>query len=247
MTGEMAKSVIVTGAGHAGNMGAAIARRLAEAGYLVFAGDVAPLEAGQDLARSLGPNVRYIELDVTREDHWSAAVAAAEEAGGLYGLVNNAAVYKTGDLEHTPAEDFTLAMAVNQLGPFLGMKYTARVMKARRSGAIVNISSSSGLKGSPRAIAYCGTKWALRGLTKTAAMDLAAFNIRVNSVHPGATETAGMFTTFTEEQRAARQAKIPLGRAAAPAEIAGLVHYLLSPESSFVTGAEVAIDGGFVL
>lgn len=235
------KVVLISGAGRARGQGAAEARHLTNEGARVLIGDICDAE-GEALAAEIG--CRYVHLDVTREADWEAAIAAAAEEGGLTGFVNNAAIYEPSHLADTTAASFERQMRVNQLGAFLGMKHAAAAMTA--GGSIINVSSSSGLKGSPRAIAYCATKWALRGMTKAAAMDLGPRGIRVNSIHPGPVSTP-MLEGYSAEQRAERVKKVPLGREGTVDEVAELVAYLLSDRSAFVTGAEIAIDGGVTL
>jgi 3alpha(or 20beta)-hydroxysteroid dehydrogenase len=133
---------------------------------------------------------------------------------------------------------------VNQLGVFLGMRAAVPALRARGGGAIVNISSIAGLRGFPGAVAYVGTKWAVRGMTKTAAVELAPDRIRVNSVHPGLIDTP-MIAANTPEVNAGVVAATPLKRAGSPEEVARLVLFLASEEASYITGAEVAVDGGW--
>jgi len=146
----------------------------------------------------------------------------------------------------TDAALFEAHMRVNQLGPFLGMKAVVPLMEKSGGGSIANISSTAGLRGSPGAMAYSATKWALRGMTKAAAVDLAPRKIRVNSIHPGPIDTE-MLSIRSPEQNAARLELVPMKRMGTAEEIANLVVYLLSDESGYVTGAEVAIDGGATL
>ena len=166
--------------------------------------------------------------------------------GGLNGLVNNAGIYRPATLMETDAELFERHFRVNQLGCFLGMKAVAPLMERSGGGSIVNISSVAGLRGSPGAIAYSATKWALRGMTKAAAIDLAPRQIRVNSVHPGPIDTE-MIKIRTPEQNRERVQQVPMKRMGTAEEVAALVLFLLSDESGYITGAEVAIDGGAVL
>jgi len=187
-----------------------------------------------------------VRLDVTKEEDWMEVLAAAKQWGGLHGLVNNAAVYIPKRLADTSSQEFELHMQVNQLGSFLGMKLASLLMAESGGGSIVNVSSTAGLRGSARAIAYCATKWALRGMTKAAAVDLARLGIRVNSIHPGPIET-GMLAGFTADQRAQRIGMVPLAREGTVDEVAELVSFLLSERSSYITGAEIAIDGGLTL
>ena len=137
-------------------------------------------------------------------------------------------------------------MRINQLGPFLGMKAVVPLMERSGRGSIVNISSVAGLRGSPGAIAYSATKWALRGMTKAAAVDLAPKGIRVNSVHPGPIDT-DMVKVWTNAQRAVRLSQIPIGRIGQADDVARVVLFLLSEESAYMTGAELSVDGGVSL
>jgi len=141
---------------------------------------------------------------------------------------------------------FERHMRVNQLGCFLGMKMVVPLMEKSGGGSIVNVSSVAGLRGSPGAIAYSATKWALRGMTKAAAVDLAPRRIRVNSIHPGPIDTE-MLDVRTPEQNRQRLQAVPMKRRGTPEEVAQLVLFLLSEESGYITGAEVAIDGGATL
>lgn len=173
---------------------------------------------------------------------WQKAIEAAEQLGKLYRLVNNAAVHIPSNLAETTSEQFNLHMQVNQYGAFLGMKAAAPVMIKHGGGSIINVSSVAGLRGSPGSIAYCATKWAIRGMSKAAAADLAKFNIRVNSIHPGP-----IATDMIAAIPASRRRHAPLGRDGSPDEVANLVEFLLSDKSAYITGAEIAIDGGVSL
>jgi 3alpha(or 20beta)-hydroxysteroid dehydrogenase len=236
---------IILISGGARGQGAAEARLCVEEGARVIIGDV--LESvGRKLAAELGQAATFIPQDVTRESDWAAAVKAAEALGGLHGLINNAGIYQPRTLMETDAELFERHMRVNQLGCFLGMKCVVPVMERSGGGSIVNISSVAGLRGSPGAIAYSATKWALRGMTKAAAIDLASKKIRVNSVHPGPIDTE-MLNVRTPEQNARRVQQVPMQRMGTAEEVARLVVFLLSDESGYITGSEVAIDGGATL
>ena len=237
------KIILITGA--ARGQGAAEARRFVREGARVVITDI--LEAqGQELARELGKDAVFLRHDVSSEADWQNAVEAASSMGGLHGLINNAGIYQPGTLMETDAALFEQHMRINQLGPFLGMKAVVALMERSGGGAIVNISSVAGLRGSPGAIAYSATKWALRGMTKAAAVDLAPRNIRVNSVHPGPIDTP-MLDVRTPEQNRQRLLSVPMKRRGTPEEIADLVLFLVSDESRYITGAEIAIDGGATL
>jgi 3alpha(or 20beta)-hydroxysteroid dehydrogenase len=236
---------IILISGGARGQGAAEARLFVTEGAKVVIGDV--LEAqGEQLASELGEAAVFVRQDVTREDDWEKAVNAAAGLGGLHGLVNNAGIYQPKTLMETDAALFERHIRVNQLGCFLGMKAVVPLMQRSGGGSIVNISSVAGLRGSPGAIAYSATKWALRGMTKAAAIDLAPRKIRVNSVHPGPIDTE-MLNVQTPEQSQRRLEAVPMKRRGTAEEVAALVLFLLSEESGYITGAEVAIDGGATL
>lgn len=237
------KVVLISGG--ARGQGAAEARLTVAEGGRVVIGDVLE-EDGRKLAAALGQGAVFVRHDVTNEADWAKAVAAAEAMGGLHGMVNNAGIYQPSTLMETDAALFERHMRVNQLGCFLGMKAVVPAMERSGGGSIVNISSVAGLRGSPGAIAYSATKWALRGMTKAAAIDLAPRKIRVNSVHPGPIDT-DMLKVRTPEQNERRLQLVPMRRMGTAEEVAQLVVFLLSDESGYITGAEVAIDGGATL
>jgi 3alpha(or 20beta)-hydroxysteroid dehydrogenase len=236
------KVALITGA--ARGMGAATARLFVAAGARVVLTDILDA-AGEELAREIGAAARWQHHDVAREEAWDAAVRAARGTfGGLDIVVNNAGIYQPSPLAECSVELFERITRVNQLGVFLGMRAAVPALRARGGGAIVNISSIAGLRGFPGALAYVGTKWAVRGMTKTAAVELAADRIRVNSVHPGLIDTP-MIAANTPEVNAGVVAATPLKRAGTAEEVARLVLFLASDEASYITGAEVAIDGGW--
>ena len=236
---------IVLISGGARGQGAAEARLFVAEGARVVIGDVLEAE-GRQLASELGDAAAFVRQDVTREADWEAAVNAAAAMGGLHGLVNNAGIYQPATLMETSATLFERHMRINQLGCFLGMKAVVPAMERSGGGSIVNVSSVAGLRGSPGAFAYSSTKWALRGMTKAAAADLAPRRIRVNSIHPGPIDTE-MLKVRTAEQNERRLQSVPMRRMGTAEEVARLVLYLLSDESGYITGAEVAIDGGATL
>jgi 3alpha(or 20beta)-hydroxysteroid dehydrogenase len=236
---------IILISGGARGQGAAEARLFAAEGARVVIGDVLEAE-GRRLASELGDAAAFVRHDVTQEKDWETAVKAAERFGGLHGMVNNAGIYQPRRLMETETELFERHMRVNQLGCFLGMKTVVPAMERSGGGSIVNISSVAGLRGSPGAIAYSATKWALRGMTKAAAIDLAPRKIRVNSVHPGPIDTE-MLKVRSPEQNRERLQLVPMKRMGTADEVASLVLFLLSDESGYITGAEVAIDGGATL
>ena len=231
--------------GGARGLGQAQARRLVAAGARVVIGDVLVAE-GQRLAAELGANCTFQPLDVSDPAQWQAAVTLACGFGALHGLVNNAGVFEPEPLMQTTVENFERQVRVNQLGTMLGMQAVVLALERTGQGSIVNISSTAGLRAAPGAFAYSATKWAVRGMTKAAAIDLAPKHIRVNSVHPGPIDTDMMRGRSTDETRL-RTERIPMKRYGTADEIAGLVMYLLSDDSRFMTGAELTMDGGMSL
>jgi 3alpha(or 20beta)-hydroxysteroid dehydrogenase len=234
------KVVLISGG--ARGQGEAEARALVAEGGKVVIGDVLE-EQGTKLAKELGKAAAFVRHDVTSEADWDRAVKTAEAMGGLHGLVNNAGVYTPKSLMETDADLWERHVRINQFGCFLGMKAVVPAIDRAGGGSIVNISSGAGLRGSPQAFAYSATKWALRGMTKSAAIDLSRRKIRVNSVHPGPIET-DMIAWRSPEETAKRLKIVPMKRHGTADEVARLVLFLLSDESQYITGAEVAIDGG---
>jgi len=234
-------TAIITGG--ARGQGAAEARRFVEEGAFVLIADVLDSE-GQALAKDLGDSAIFQHLDVTDEGNWAAVVDRLTDAGRTIDvLVNNAGILLFDRLTRSSREDFERVMDVNCTGVFLGMQAVASEMKKQQSGSIVNISSVAGLQGVGFQFSYSVSKWAVRGMTKSAAHELARDNIRVNSVHPGLIETA-MLDQFPENLQPKVESFVPMGRSAEAAEVAELVLWLASKESSYCTGAEFVIDGG---
>lgn len=233
------KVVIITGG--ARGMGAATARRCVAAGARVVITDVLA-EEGAATAKELG--CRFLAHDVTEADGWASVVATVlEEHGRIDGLVNNAGVSTVAFLEEQSAEDFERAIKVNLVGPFLGVKAVIEPMRAGGGGSIVNLSSVAGLSALPATGGYGASKWGVRGLTKIAAIELGP-RIRVNSVHPGM-----IVTPMTQQHGAVSgEGAFPLvaaGRCGEPEEVAQAVVFLLSDAASYMTGAELAVDGGW--
>ena len=230
--------VLVTGA--AGGMGERFARRATAEGARVIVTDVRKDE-GKKLVDELGPTARFVSHDVGNEAEWNQLAELCLSEGGIHGLVNNAGIYDPRLIADTDSAFFEKNMRVNQLGTFLGIKMVEQA--ASPDGAsIVNVSSTAGLRGT-KGIAYTATKWAVRGMTKTAAAELAPRKIRVNSIHPAFIDTPILQAMSPEHFETIRQ-KIPLGRAGTVDDVADLVLFLLSDESAFITGAETTIDGG---
>lgn len=238
------KRIIVTGA--AQGMGAIHARSFVAAGARVVLTDLQS-EAGAKLASELGGNAIFVEQDVTRESDWERVVAAGvKQFGGIDGLVNNAAIWWTKPIVDEDRERFRKMLDVNVIGTWLGIRAVVPAMQKAGGGSIVNLSSIAGTRGIPEHGAYGASKWAVRGLTKVAAVELGKLGIRVNSVHPGGVEGTGMFAMPASEVEANFKDK-PLARAARREEISGLVMFLLSDQSSYITGHEHVIDGGHTI
>jgi 3alpha(or 20beta)-hydroxysteroid dehydrogenase len=233
------KVAIVTGA--ARGQGEAEARLFAAEGARVLLADVLDDE-GEAVAAEIGEAAAYTHLDVTDEEQWQAAVALAEQRfGPVTVLVNNAGILLFQALHKTELEDFDRVLRVNVHGVFLGMKSVTPSMTRAGGGSIVNISSTAGLQGLPHLGAYVASKWAVRGLTKTAAIDLGHKNIRVNSVHPGGIDTPMVAGTSSD---APFYKRLPVSRMGSADEAARAVLFLASDEASYIAGAELAVDGG---
>jgi 3alpha(or 20beta)-hydroxysteroid dehydrogenase len=236
------KTALITGA--ARGQGAAAARRFVAEGARVVLADVDD-ESGCALADELG--AVYQHLDVRVEEDWAAAVKrAVDEFGSLTVLVNNAGVLLFSELATTSLEDYERVIRVNQIGTFLGMRSVVEPMTRAGGGSVVNVSSVEGLAAVPFLIAYTASKFAIRGMTKVAALELGGRGIRVNSVHPGVIDTQMVrdATGGIDLDPSWVSQKVALGRVGQPEEIANLVVFLASDESSYCTGAEFVADGG---
>ena len=237
------KVALITGG--ARGQGAAHARRLAEEGARVITGDVldADGEATGAELRADGLAVDYLHLDVTSPADWADAVGAATERhGGLDVLVNNAGIVHVNPLLEETVDDWNRLLAVNVTGVLLGMQAAIPALQARGGGSIVNISSIFGLAGASGYVAYCASKAAVVGITRTAALEHAADRIRVNAVCPG-----GVRTAMNENEEGTGVVPLtPMGRRADVREITGTVLYLASDDSTFVTGTEIVVDGGYL-
>ena len=237
--GRVADKVAVISGGAQG-MGAEHARLLVTEGAKVVIGDILD-DTGRALADELGAAARYVHLDVTEPDQWTAAIdTAVADFGRLNVLVNNAGVVNGSMLQQFDLTQWQRILDVNLTGTFLGMRAAADPMIAAGGGSIINVSSIEGLRGTPWAHGYVASKWAVRGLTKSVAIELAPHNIRVNSIHPGLIRTP-MTENIPEDF-----ITIPLGRAGTPAEVSAFVLFLAGDEASYATGSEFVIDGGTV-
>ncbi|MFI2363078.1 SDR family NAD(P)-dependent oxidoreductase [Promicromonospora sp. NPDC019610] len=242
------RTALVTGA--ASGIGRASALRLAEEGAAVLVTDVQDA-AGQKVADEIvekGGRAEFLHHDVADEDAWDAAVErAVSEFGGLDVLVNNAGIGDLGTIEDTTLEQYERTVAVDQTGVFLGTRAAADALKRSGHGAVINISSifgtSGGMGTSP---AYHAAKGAVRTLTKNVALAWARAGVRVNSIHPGFVDTPILDAARGTEFETAMIDMTPMGRLGRPEEIAAAVAYLASDDASFVTGAELYVDGGYI-
>lgn len=234
------KVILITGG--ARGQGATEARQAAAEGAHVVVTDVLD-ERGADVAAEIGGS--YQRLDVTSSGQWKNVVdTVVADHGRIDGLVNNAGIFRHNTLLENNEDNFRLITEVNQYGVFNGMAAVAPVMRDQGAGSIVNISSIAGMRGH-RSIAYVASKWAVRGMTKSAASQLGKYGIRVNSVHPGAIETDMLFD-LGDETIDRLVSAVPMGRSAKPEEVGNVVLFLLSDESSYVSGAEIVVDGALI-
>lgn len=242
--GRVADKVALVSGGARG-IGAASARMLATEGARVVIGDLLDDEGAalaEELNRELGERVaHYVHLDVTSAEDWTAAVeATVGEFGRLDVLFNNAGIANGAAINRFSAAKWQQIIDINLTGPFLGMRAATDALIAAGGGSIINTSSIEGLRGTPWAHGYVASKWGLRGLTKSVAMELAEHGIRVNSLHPG------LIRTSITEGIPDDMIPIPLGRPGQPEEVASFVVFLASDESSYATGSEFVMDGGTV-
>lgn len=239
MTRLKDKVAIITGAGS--GMGEASARRFVDEGARVVLADVD--DNTQEIADELGNNALFLKLDVSDEENWQEVVKETEEHfGPINILVNNAGVLgPREDIQNYPADAFKETVDINQVGVLLGMKTVYPSMTQTENGSIINLSSANGIVGGAGQIAYDSTKFAIRGMTKTAAQEFSPEGIRVNSVHPGTIATG----IDSEENQEAMAENFPMRRVGKPEEVANMITYLASDESSYSTGAEFVVDGGW--
>jgi 3alpha(or 20beta)-hydroxysteroid dehydrogenase len=238
------KVALITGG--ARGQGAAEGRLFASEGAAVVLTDVLDDE-GKQTAVDIGDAATYLHHDVTSEDEWASVVAEVlAEHGRIDVLVNNAGIFTLLPMAMTSLEEYRRVIDVNQVGVFLGMKAVTAPMVDRQSGSIVNISSVAGLTGSPGCIAYGASKWAVRGMTKTAAIELAPFGVRVNSIHPGIIDTPmlGELAKWGDDTMDRVLERIPMAKIAEADDVARLALYLASDDSAYSTGAEFVVDGG---
>jgi 3alpha(or 20beta)-hydroxysteroid dehydrogenase len=239
---ELAGRVAVI-TGSARGQGEADARLLAANGAQVVLTDVLT-EQGAKVAADIGPDAIFVAQDVSSPKGWREVVdATLATFGRLDVLVNNAAISRPLKLEATEPDVYDLVYRVNQLSVYLGMRAVIEPMKQVGGGSIINISSVAGLQGTSTLFAYTATKWAVRGMSKSAALELARYNIRVNTIFPGVVDTP-INHDNPPRMNDVLVKTTPMRRMGAPAEIAEAVLFLASPRSSFVTGADFAVDGG---
>ena len=232
------RTVLISGA--ARGQGAEEARRFAAEGARVVLGDVLDDE-GALTAKDIGDAATYVHLDVTDESSWRAAVDAC---GAVHVLVNNAGILGAfTPIVKTDIADVRRTLEVNLIGTFLGLKHGGAAIAASGGGAIVNISSISGMWGTPFAASYVASKWATRGLTKTAALELGRDGVRVNSIHPGGVKTP-MTEAVGDDGESGWYKRLPIPRIGTVDDIAGAVLFLASDDAAYITGTELVIDGG---
>ena len=238
------KVALVTGGSQ--GLGEAHVRKLIEEGAKVIITDILP-EQGEKLAKELGNNATFVKLDVTDADSWDEAIKHAESAfGPINVLVNNAGIDIMKPFIEFTGADLQKLLDVNLFGNFYGMQKVLPSMKKAGGGSIVNISSLEGLRGTAGNSIYNASKFAATGLTKAVAQEYAEYNIRVNSVHPGAIQTPGVEAADIKDTVQNYIQNIPMKRIGKPEEVANLVAFLASDKSSYSTGAEFIVDGGIM-
>jgi 3alpha(or 20beta)-hydroxysteroid dehydrogenase len=249
MSGNRLAGKVALISGGARGMGATEAELFVSEGASVVITDVRETE-GTETAKRISPDGShcvFMRHDVTNELDWDIVVSKTVQTfGRLDILINNAGIFEAGSTIDTKLDDFKRTTEINQYGVFLGMKSVAEVMMKQKSGSIINLSSIAGLAGAPGFIAYAASKWAVRGMTRSAAKEFAPFGIRVNSIHPGLINTL-MLKTIDDLGEGVREmvdSTIPWGREGEAIEIARMALFLASDESSYATGGEFVVDGG---
>ena len=234
------KVIIITGA--AQGMGETHARLCMQEGAKVVLTDI-NFDKGDALAKELGDSALFIKHDVTNENDWAKVIKEAQaKFGQVDVLVNNAGITTHKSILDTSVEEYRKILEINQVSVFLGMKAVIPSMKEAKQGSIINISSINGLVGG--AIGYTDSKFAVRGMTKAAALECAPHGIRVNSIHPGVIATPMIMQGDTKDAVEAFAKSIPMKRVAQPEEVSGMVLFLASDDSSYSTGSEFIVDGG---
>jgi 3alpha(or 20beta)-hydroxysteroid dehydrogenase len=241
------KVALITGA--ARGQGEAAARLFTAEGAKVVLGDILD-DAGKAVAASLGDAAIYLRHDVSQEDSWASFVAAASDRFGQVNvLLNNAGIIHVASVAEITLENYMRVVNVNQVGCLLGMRSVIPAMVQAGGGSIINVSSTSGMEGAMGLVAYVSTKFAIRGMTKTAALELGRVGIRVNSLHPGGVDTPmgdGSMEDFKDVDSTGFFDRLPLARIGRPQEMAQLALFLASDESSYCTGSEFVADGGML-
>ncbi|GAA0485806.1 SDR family oxidoreductase [Salinibacillus aidingensis] len=236
------KVAVVTGGSR--GQGASHVRRFVEEGAKIVFSDILADE-GEALEKELGENAKFVRHDVTKADEWKHVIDEAESAfGPVNVLVNNAGIVVTKKFDELTEEEYRKVVDINQVGVFLGMKTVLPSMKKAGGGSIINVSSINGLRGAAGNSAYDSSKFAVRGMTKSAALEFAEYGIRVNSVHPGVIQTPMIEVEGSRDLVEQLKKTIPMQRTAQPEEVSKLILFLASEDSSYSTGSEFVIDGG---